>query len=131
MIRRPPRSTRTDTLCPYTTLFRSPLRAEAPGGVALGALGALPAEAEPALRCAGPRLLRPGRHFHPRPAGDLPVRRPGEVLALRPQPQPAQLCLRPDGRRRLGLLLQLHTDGVVDRGVRHDRGLRRYRKSVW
>src|SRR3546814_6231680 len=27
MIRRPPRSTRTDTLCPYTTLFRSPARA--------------------------------------------------------------------------------------------------------
>src|SRR3546814_11162770 len=25
MIRRPPRSTRTDTLCPYTTLFRSGL----------------------------------------------------------------------------------------------------------
>src|SRR3546814_16809459 len=24
MTRRPPRSTRTDTLCPYTTLFRSP-----------------------------------------------------------------------------------------------------------
>src|SRR3546814_4805695 len=23
MVRRPPRSTRTDTLCPYTTLFRS------------------------------------------------------------------------------------------------------------
>src|SRR3546814_19646183 len=26
MIRRPPRSTRTDTLCPYTTLFRSDRR---------------------------------------------------------------------------------------------------------
>src|SRR3546814_4667642 len=26
MIRRPPRSTRTDTLFPYTTLFRSPFR---------------------------------------------------------------------------------------------------------
>src|SRR3546814_5378961 len=26
MRRRPPRSTRTDTLCPYTTLFRSPWR---------------------------------------------------------------------------------------------------------
>src|SRR3546814_3393241 len=26
MIRRPPRSTRTDKLCPYTTLFRSPDR---------------------------------------------------------------------------------------------------------
>src|SRR3546814_19048164 len=24
MVRRPPRATRTDTLCPYTTLFRSP-----------------------------------------------------------------------------------------------------------
>src|SRR3546814_1717544 len=28
MIRRPPRSTRTDTLCPYTTLFRSQDTAE-------------------------------------------------------------------------------------------------------
>src|SRR3546814_1032160 len=28
MIRRPPRSTRTDTLFPYTTLFRSTLRAD-------------------------------------------------------------------------------------------------------
>src|SRR3546814_12620710 len=32
MLRRPPRSTRTDTLFPYTTLFRS--------GIAWGALGA-------------------------------------------------------------------------------------------
>src|SRR3546814_7437642 len=31
MIRRPPRSTRTDTLFPYTTLFRSPCGA-APSG---------------------------------------------------------------------------------------------------
>src|SRR3546814_4204941 len=29
MIRRPPRSTRTDTLFPYTTLFRSPLDPQA------------------------------------------------------------------------------------------------------
>src|SRR3546814_4473585 len=29
MIRRPPRSTRTDTLFPYTTLFRSPMQREA------------------------------------------------------------------------------------------------------
>src|SRR3546814_1527517 len=34
MIRRPPRSTRTDTLFPYTTLFRSP----APGYPEAGAL---------------------------------------------------------------------------------------------
>src|SRR3546814_1673141 len=33
MIRRPPRSTRTDTLFPYTTLFRSPARGvPVPGG---------------------------------------------------------------------------------------------------
>src|SRR3546814_9733794 len=32
MLRRPPRSTRTDTLCPYTTLFRS-VAAQALGGV--------------------------------------------------------------------------------------------------
>src|SRR3546814_18246322 len=31
MIRRPPRSTRTDTLFPYTTLFRSPYRIEPDG----------------------------------------------------------------------------------------------------
>src|SRR3546814_16393926 len=30
MIRRPPRATRTDTLFPYTTLFRSPGAAQAP-----------------------------------------------------------------------------------------------------
>src|SRR3546814_2630858 len=37
MIRRPPRSTRTDTLFPYTTLFRSRrmVAALAPGGVAV------------------------------------------------------------------------------------------------
>src|SRR3546814_2359571 len=31
MIRRPPRSTRTDTLLPYTTLFRSPGEVPQPG----------------------------------------------------------------------------------------------------
>src|SRR3546814_2897206 len=30
MIRRPPRSTRTDTLCPYTTLFRSTVGSVSP-----------------------------------------------------------------------------------------------------
>src|SRR3546814_8070024 len=40
MIRRPPRSTRTDTLFPYTTLFRSPTAAGVRGSVrpALAAL---------------------------------------------------------------------------------------------
>src|SRR3546814_1883864 len=34
MLRRPPRSTRTDTLFPYTTLFRSAVPAGAPGRTA-------------------------------------------------------------------------------------------------
>src|SRR3546814_1863184 len=33
MIRRPPRSTRTDTLFPYTTLFRSGISSDLPGQV--------------------------------------------------------------------------------------------------
>src|SRR3546814_17819230 len=36
MIRRPPRSTRTDTLVPYTTLFRSALGVGAGAGFAAG-----------------------------------------------------------------------------------------------
>src|SRR3546814_13086236 len=35
MIRRPPRSTRTDTLFPYTTLFRSPKKSSSARTVAL------------------------------------------------------------------------------------------------
>src|SRR3546814_13046461 len=41
MIRRPPRSTRTDTLFPYTTLFRSPRRHLFHLSQKLFALGAL------------------------------------------------------------------------------------------
>src|SRR3546814_12863317 len=36
MIRRPPRSTRTDTLFPYTTLFRSQARTRAGGSLPAG-----------------------------------------------------------------------------------------------
>src|SRR3546814_5396446 len=40
MIRRPPRSTRTDTLFPYTTLFRSQVVDDVLGADARGAVGA-------------------------------------------------------------------------------------------
>src|SRR3546814_17526281 len=39
MIRRPPRSTRTDTLFPYTTLFRSPFRFARPAIVRIEQAG--------------------------------------------------------------------------------------------
>src|SRR3546814_19349593 len=62
MIRRPPRSTRTDTLFPYTTLFRSLRRRPRLPAVA----GAQPAVG---------RRRRARRSARPRPAGAGPVRR--------------------------------------------------------
>src|SRR3546814_3605581 len=62
MIRRPPRSTRTDTLFPYTTLFRS--GAGAPGG---RGPGDLPADQRPARGAeveGRPRLLVLRRLIH-------------------------------------------------------------------
>src|SRR3546814_6373942 len=59
MIRRPPRSTRTDTLFPYTTLFRSVGEGELVGIVVVFAAGALEpgvvgAEGQPVERAAVP-----------------------------------------------------------------------------
>src|SRR3546814_8295803 len=52
MLRRPPRSTRTDTLFPYTTLFRS-YRGHHRGVAAMGA--GLPVAAERHVRLRDPR----------------------------------------------------------------------------
>src|SRR3546814_13588195 len=65
MIRRPPRSTRTDTLFPYTTLFRSGLQVErhallvgAPGLEILTVVGAEEMRADAAAGvAAGPGVL--------------------------------------------------------------------------
>src|SRR3546814_9545520 len=55
MIRRPPRSTRTDTLFPYTTLFRSPARRQARHDTLVLSEG--PASAQPDDRlCRRPPL---------------------------------------------------------------------------
>src|SRR3546814_10005916 len=56
MIRRPPRSTRTDTLFPYTTLFRSGLSQQA-------------AALDRAVR-RGRRLGFPGAHHRPGPRSE-------------------------------------------------------------
>src|SRR3546814_13241927 len=60
MIRRPPRSTRTDTLFPYTTLFRSPSQGEEPRQkrAASAAPAATRQSNDPALH-ALPRTHRP------------------------------------------------------------------------
>src|SRR3546814_8577721 len=59
MIRRPPRSTRTDTLFPYTTLFRSEY-AKIVVRVRPESLRLAPHRYR-ALSCADGRALRPGR----------------------------------------------------------------------
>src|SRR3546814_8035775 len=68
MIRRPPRSTRTDTLFPYTTLFRSPARRLLPGAAPLRPAAARP-EISGALSAQGRRvrgLRQPPRGTRPR-----------------------------------------------------------------
>src|SRR3546814_6207590 len=83
MIRRPPRSTRTDTLFPYTTLFRSAatefrrtdFRRRLPDGSRLPrALPAALAEdrgASPRARAAGRRVPFRNRRYRRQPGADL------------------------------------------------------------
>src|SRR3546814_12637009 len=97
MIRRPPRSTRTDTLFPYTTLFRSHgaaaqrrlLAADRHGDGAgpAGAGVAVPGRAGATSRYRRRRLDPAGR------PGALPVRRHG-VLDLRPGREPGRAGAR-------------------------------------
>src|SRR3546814_9180801 len=73
MIRRPPRSTRTDTLFPYTTLFRSPEQAGRAGEVVAG-VAALQRDVEQRL-AAGllehhPQQDRPPGDAAPVPGGE-------------------------------------------------------------
>src|SRR3546814_13552187 len=59
MIRRPPRSTRTDTLFPYTTLFRSAAQYRGTGGRVRAVIAAVAASA---ITLAGSTGI--GRHCH-------------------------------------------------------------------
>src|SRR3546814_16803391 len=93
MIRRPPRSTRTDTLFPYTTLFRS-----SPPEVQHE-----PPDPRPDGRARGPRhprgRLREPRH---RPADQrcpLPPGRQGNLPADRPRPARPGPCARTPRRK--------------------------------
>src|SRR3546814_17209456 len=82
MIRRPPRSTRTDTLFPYTTLFRSP---------------------RPHCSC---RALDEARHTLGRQLGTLP-----QPVAHLVQPLPATLDIDPQPARLMDRLVHLPARG--------------------
>src|SRR3546814_18314329 len=90
MIRRPPRSTRTDTLFPYTTLFRSARR---PG-------------------TAGPDAIHPGR-----PAGFLQTHqaelRPGGGYRAGPEPGRDRAAHRP------AQPVAIHANGGARRSEEH------------
>src|SRR3546814_11339932 len=95
MIRRPPRSTRTDTLFPYTTLFRSGLVRPAAGRVAAG---------EPRTRCA---LVPGARDPHERgrdggAGGQRRGRRPLPDDGGQPRRRPLPGRALPRRRRALG-----------------------------
>src|SRR3546814_17585279 len=92
MIRRPPRSTRTDTLCPYTTLFRS-LILPPPSPHRRSSCSAL----SRASRAAAPSLALDPRV---KPEGDEKRRHNGESLLPRALLPRALLPL--DRPRRLG-----------------------------
>src|SRR3546814_3662535 len=71
MIRRPPRSTRTDTLFPYTTLFRSRRRPDAVDGflrqLRRPLLHLLPVRSDPPGIRGGPRAGKGHPRLHPVP----------------------------------------------------------------
>src|SRR3546814_3047534 len=113
MIRQPPRSTRPDTLLPYTTRFRSPrqrlgkLRGRiVGGGAALGLDEQSPARTQPAQRVVQTR--RRGDQLALRGAVEIRPTKPGRALetavlvqddARRDQPGPGQ----PVGEQRRAL----------------------------
>src|SRR3546814_19368633 len=87
MIRRPPRSTRTDTLFPYTTLFRSAARGKGgEGGIGAGVGG----EGEGARFARRtfqdqpvPAFIGDDRGGHPGAAGVDRTRKPVEAVVRR------------------------------------------------
>src|SRR3546814_7900731 len=107
MLLRPPRSTRTDTLFPYTTLFRSRL---VPCFGRNAVLSALPgrAEARRARRRAALAAQKPQPRLRHRRAARRLSRRLHRPDAPRPRgldrlaDEPARRHPRPDGRREIG-----------------------------
>src|SRR3546814_8092945 len=88
MIRRPPRSTRTDTLFPYTTLFRSPVRARSPPArSALSRLWASSCPPDRGTACDGSDQAA-GRLLHRAPARSRlrPARQGASPLPFRRGP---------------------------------------------
>src|SRR6056297_4235469 len=121
MIRRPPRSTRTDTLFPYTTLFRSLARPERrpvePGGVSEAQeLGPARHARDDETGRLGHRALKIAARNHldgdrggliGGNAGDLDAR-----LAAQPSEKPSEV----PAERRHGAARHAHADRFLETG---------------
>src|SRR3546814_13092672 len=130
MIRRPPRSTRTDTLFPYTTLFRSrdaraagEKSARTGGGGSVGACRAVPGldpqqVQRPALVAVIERIVDAVEDLHPA------AQRFGVALQ--------RLGARPDQRLDAGIAVvqAFQATAVARQGGAHDRKSVRSGKSV-
>src|SRR3546814_7856824 len=90
MLRRPPRSTRPDTLFPYTTLFRSLLPASAASALAAGFRQVAGAGIEhlPAVGARLGHVLLDHLDADPHLGRDLPRRAIGEHVALEREAAP-------------------------------------------
>src|SRR3546814_1008773 len=117
MIRRPPRSTRTDTLFPYTTLFRSPESVITAGG-AMGEVQR--ARAEP----ADARHRRTDRAEDARPLREIAMAQEGDaggdhaIAQVAPR-RHAQPLVVPPGPPALFRPIAFVGDGLVDEAGRH------------
>src|SRR3546814_6476868 len=89
MIRRPPRSTRTDTLFPYTTLFRSPASTDRPAQIrALSAMTGHSAICHSAI-CITPRAH--GGHYRQTAAGKQGVKKTNGRAGIRSEEHTSEL----------------------------------------
>src|SRR3546814_5670808 len=109
MIRRPPRSTRPDTLFPYTTLFRSHHHIAFVASVAVRAGGGLQRMFEPAYRktaevpveqleVAKHPIRQATREFAVMAGDDCPIF--GRAFGHRSEPRPHRVLTRVDGGDR-------------------------------
>src|SRR3546814_8082136 len=137
MIRRPPRSTRTDTLFPYTTLFRSAFWAQLPGNFAWRARPA-------AITSRNFAALAP---FHTYPAGRPKGNHWGPAIAMMKTAAQSPyylnfhvgdlghtLIIRPSGAGKTVvqnfLMAQLETTGAQQIYIDKDRGAAIYVRSA-
>src|SRR3546814_3697376 len=123
MIRRPPRSTRTDTLFPYTTLFRSDAASDCDFGghlfrgqdAALAGLGALADLEFDHLDLRVGRLLRKADRVEPAVGGPRSEEHTSELQSLM-RISYAVFCLK---KKKTNKITQIHDTTYIKKNEQH------------